>query len=156
MNCLCELGKAILPDGWSAPVEQSGEKAPVITPAILENGYVEPDEKVSGKKNKSKQVVQDLVQERTIIFDQIEKIVKMAKPNITNHIVFLKMSKNDGKIFGSVSVADIQREFLSKFQIDIPKEMFADGLRLKTVGEHQITIQDQERKINLNIEIKSI
>jgi ribosomal protein L9 len=105
------------------------------------------------KKTKSENAVED--QEKVLVLDQLEKIIESGpNPLLSFHKV--QIAKDNTKIFGSVSAADIQKELLDKYQVDIPKECFPDGFRLKQVGAHQIVTSIHNRKITFHIEIKSI
>ena len=92
----------------------------------------------------------------------LQRLQALIKSNDGPLLVIQKVqiSKDDSKIFGSVSWAEIKSLLLEKFKIDLPKDLFpAEGLRIKETGDHQVTLggsADGDVQVTFVVHVKAI
>ena len=83
------------------------------------------------------------------------KYKEIAKLINNKTFTFNKESKENGELYGSLSVADIV-SFLNENQISIQKKSVKLGNKIKTIGEYSVDIDlHPEVNCSLNIEILS-
>ena len=72
------------------------------------------------------------------------------------HLIFKRECQAEGRLFGSISPADISRELEQKHHLPVDKRDIAPE-PLKTVGEHQVKISlDSERQTEIKITVQKI
>jgi ribosomal protein L9 len=132
------MGKPILPDGWTVPVKESETILEPITPAVV---YVPYTEKSTGAL--------ESVENDVLMTDQD---IRTKLATITLVFSRVLIHQDTDKIFGSVNAADIQTELQEKYGIELDKESI--DCRLKTIGNHKVTMQvggiPVEVAININ------
>ncbi len=98
-----------------------------------------------------------LIEENLLIKDTESKSLAENTANNINNLKFTKeiAAKENGELYGSLSVADIV-SFLSVNEITIQKKSVKLGNKIKTTGEYSVDIDlHPEVNCSLNIEILS-
>ena len=98
-----------------------------------------------------------LIEENLLKKDTESKSLAENTANNINNLKFTKeiAAKENGELYGSLSVADIV-SFLSENQITIQKKSVKLGNKIKTTGEYSVDIDlHPEVNCSLNIEILS-
>ena len=98
-----------------------------------------------------------LIEENLLKKDTESKSLAENTANNINNLKFIKeiAAKENGELYGSLSVADIV-SFLSENEITIQKKSVKLGNKIKTTGEYSVDIDlHPEVKCSLNIEILS-
>ena len=98
-----------------------------------------------------------LIEENLLKKDNESKSLAETTANIVNNLKFTKeiAAKENGELYGSLSVADIV-SFLSENEISIQKKSVKLGNKIKTTGEYSVDIDlHPEVNCSLNIEILS-
>ena len=92
------------------------------------------------------------------ILEKLKALVKSDEPLLVFQKV--QISKEDNKIFGSVSWTDIKTALFEKFKIDCPREVFpAEGLRIKEIGLHQVVLGgggDKDAQLTIAVQVIAI
>jgi hypothetical protein len=143
-------GKAILPDGWKAPVKEEAGERIFITPALPLVPYFESSTQGSGQGTSAFHENSSAITDRDLRA-KIEAITET--PLLT--FARVRISKENVRIFGSVNPSEIAVAFREQRDISIPKEYISG--RLKEIGLHQIQIafSDAEPLI-VDIEVKDL
>ena len=72
------------------------------------------------------------------------------------HLIFKREGQAGGRLFGSISPADISRELEQKHRLPVDKRDIAPEL-LKTVGEHRVKISlDPKRQTEIKVTVQKI
>ena len=98
-----------------------------------------------------------LIEENLLKKDTESKSLAENTANNINNLKFTKeiAAKENGELYGSLSVADIV-SFLSENEITLQKKSVKLGNKIKTTGEYSVDIDlHPEVKCSLNIEILS-
>jgi large subunit ribosomal protein L9 len=98
-----------------------------------------------------------LIEENLLKKDTESKSLAENTANNINNLKFIKeiAAKENGELYGSLSVADIV-SFLSENEITIQKKSVKLGNKIKTTGEYSVDIDlHPEVNCSLNIEILS-
>ena len=98
-----------------------------------------------------------LIEENLLKKDTESKFLAENTANNINNLKFTKeiAAKENGELYGSLSVADIV-SFLSENEITIQKKSVKLGNKIKTTGEYSVDIDlHPEVNCSLNIEILS-
>jgi large subunit ribosomal protein L9 len=98
-----------------------------------------------------------LIEENLLKKDTESKSLAENTANNVNNLKFTKeiAAKENGELYGSLSVADIV-SFLSENEITIQKKSVKLGNKIKTTGEYSVDIDlHPEVNCSLNIEILS-
>ena len=98
-----------------------------------------------------------LIEENLLKKDTESKSLAENTANNINNLKFTKeiAAKENGELYGSLSVADIV-SFLSENEITIQKKSVRLGNKIKTIGEYSVDIDlHPEVNCSLNIEILS-
>ncbi len=98
-----------------------------------------------------------LIEENLLKKDTESKSLAENTANNINNLKFTKeiAAKENGELYGSLSVADIV-SFLSENEITIQKKSVKLGNKIKTIGEYSVDIDlHPEVNCSLNIEILS-
>lgn len=98
-----------------------------------------------------------LIEENLLKKDNESKSLAEATANNINNLKFTKeiAAKENGELYGSLSVADIV-SFLNENEISIQKKSVKLGNKIKTTGEYSVDIDlHPEVNCSLNIEILS-
>ena len=98
-----------------------------------------------------------LIEENLLKKDNESKSIAETTANNINNLKFTKeiAAKENGELYGSLSVADIV-SFLSENEISIQKKSVKLGNKIKTTGEYSVDIDlHPEVNCSLNIEILS-
>ena len=98
-----------------------------------------------------------LIEENLLKKDTESKSLAENTANNINNLKFIKeiATKENGELYGSLSVADIV-SFLSENEITIQKKSVKLGNKIKTTGEYSVDIDlHPEVNCSLNIEILS-
>ena len=98
-----------------------------------------------------------LIEENLLKKDNESKSLAEATAGSINNLKFTKeiAAKENGKLYGSLSVADIV-SFLNENEISIQKKSVKLGNKIKTTGEYSVDIDlHPEVNCSLNIEILS-
>ena len=98
-----------------------------------------------------------LIEENLLKKDTESKSLAENTANNINNLKFTKeiAAKENGELYGSLSVADIV-SFLSENEITIQKKSVKLGNKIKTTGEYSVDIElHPEVNCSLNIEILS-
>ncbi|MDC0594997.1 50S ribosomal protein L9 [Alphaproteobacteria bacterium] len=98
-----------------------------------------------------------LIEENLLKKDSESKSLAENTANNINNLKFTKeiAAKENGELYGSLSVADIV-SFLSENEITIQKKSVKLGNKIKTIGEYSVDIDlHPEVNCSLNIEILS-
>ena len=98
-----------------------------------------------------------LIEENLLKKDNESKSLAEATASNINNLKFTKeiAAKENGELYGSLSVADIV-SFLSENEISIQKKSVKLGNKIKTTGEYSVDIDlHPEVNCSLNIEILS-
>lgn len=98
-----------------------------------------------------------LIEENLLKKDNESKSLAEATANNINNLKFTKeiAAKENGELYGSLSVADIV-SFLNENEISIQKKSVKLGNKIKTIGEYSVDIDlHPEVNCSLNIEILS-
>ena len=98
-----------------------------------------------------------LIEENLLKKDNESKSLAEATANNINNLKFTKeiAAKENGELYGSLSVADIV-SFLNENEIFIQKKSVKLGNKIKTTGEYSVDIDlHPEVNCSLNIEILS-
>ena len=126
----------------------------------LKDGYARNYLIPNGKaKFATKKNIEDikLIEENLLKKDTESKSLAENTANNINNLKFTKeiAAKENGELYGSLSVADIV-SFLSENEITIQKKSVKLGNKIKTTGEYSVDI-DLHTEVNcsLNIEILS-
>ncbi|GAB4140185.1 MAG: 50S ribosomal protein L9 [Patescibacteria group bacterium] len=86
------------------------------------------------------------------------KTLKKTKISIfklsENTISFTKKAKDDGTLFGSVSVSEIKTEIEKIIGIEIPLHLIENVKPIKHIGMHVFELEFDGEKINLKVEVK--
>ena len=111
-------------------------------------------DKFANKKN-----IEDikLIEENLLKKDNESKSLAETTANNINNLKFTKeiAAKENGELYGSLSVADIV-SFLNENEISIQKKSVKLGNKIKTTGEYSVDIDlHPEVNCSLNIEILS-
>ena len=130
---------------------------PVVT---VKDGYARNYLIPNGKaKFATKKNIEDikLIEENLLKKDTESKSLAENTANNINNLKFTKeiAAKENGELYGSLSVADIV-SFLSENEITIQKKSVKLGNKIKTTGEYSVDIDlHPEVNCSLNIEILS-
>ena len=98
-----------------------------------------------------------LIEENLLIKDNESKSLAETTASNINNLKFTKeiAAKENGELYGSLSVADIV-SFLNENEISIQKKSVKLGNKIKTTGEYSVDIDlHPEVNCSLNIEILS-
>ena len=98
-----------------------------------------------------------LIEENLLKKDNESKSLAETTANNINNLKFTKeiAAKENGELYGSLSVADIV-SFLNENEISIQKKSVKLGNKIKTIGEYSVDIDlHPEVNCSLNIEILS-
>ena len=98
-----------------------------------------------------------LIEENLLKKDNESKSLAETTASNINNLKFTKeiAAKENGELYGSLSVADIV-SFLSENEISIQKKSVKLGNKIKTIGEYSVNIDlHPEVNCSLNIEILS-
>jgi len=98
-----------------------------------------------------------LIEENLLKKDNESKSLAEATASNINNLKFIKeiAAKENGELYGSLSVADIV-SFLNENEISIQKKSVKLGNKIKTTGEYSVDIDlHPEVNCSLNIEILS-
>ena len=126
----------------------------------LKDGYARNYLIPNGKaKFATKKNIEDikLIEENLLKKDTESKSLAENTANNINNLKFTKeiAAKENGELYGSLSVADIV-SFLSENEITIQKKSVKLGNKIKTTGEYSVDIDlHPEVNCSLNIEILS-
>ena len=127
---------------------------------IVKDGYARNYLIPNGKaKFATKKNIEDikLIEENLLKKDTESKSLAENTANNINNLKFTKeiAAKENGELYGSLSVADIV-SFLSENEITIQKKSVKLGNKIKTTGEYSVDIDlHPEVNCSLNIEILS-
>ena len=130
------------------------------TVVTVKDGYARNYLIPNGKaKFATKKNIEDikLIEENLLKKDTESKSLAENTANNINNLKFTKeiAAKENGELYGSLSVADIV-SFLSENQITIQKKSVKLGNKIKTTGEYSVDIDlHPEVNCSLNIEILS-
>ena len=126
----------------------------------MKDGYARNYLIPNGKaKFATKKNIEDikLIEENLLKKDTESKSLAENTANNINNLKFTKeiAAKENGELYGSLSVADIV-SFLSENEITIQKKSVKLGNKIKTTGEYSVDIDlHPEVNCSLNIEILS-
>ena len=137
--------------------KKSWEIGSVVT---VKDGYARNYLIPNGKaKFATKKNIEDikLIEENLLKKDNESKSLAENTANNINNLKFTKeiAAKENGELYGSLSVADIV-SFLNENEISIQKKSVKLGNKIKTTGEYSVDIDlHPEVNCSLNIEILS-
>ena len=137
--------------------KKSWEIGSVVT---VKDGYARNYLIPNGKaKFATKKNIDDikLIEENLIKRDNESKLLAETTANNINSLKFTKeiAAKENGELYGSLSVADIV-SFLNENEISIQKKSVKLGNKIKTTGEYSVDIDlHPEVNCSLNIEVLS-
>ena len=141
-------------------LEKFKKKWDIGTVVTVKDGYARNYLIPNGKaKFATKKNIEDikLIEENLLKKDTESKSLAENTANNINNLKFTKeiAAKENGELYGSLSVADIV-SFLSENQITIQKKSVKLGNKIKTTGEYSVDIDlHPEVNCSLNIEILS-
>lgn len=118
--------------------------------------YLIPNGKAKFATNKNIEDIK-LIEENLLKKDSESKSLAENTADNINNLKFTKeiAAKENGELYGSLSVADIV-SFLSENEISIQKKSVKLGNKIKTTGEYSVDIDlHPEVNCSLNIEILS-